>query len=612
MLPAVIAATLFFLVSGAEPAVARELHTSIDLDYLYSQENVGGDVNAETQFNQKYEIKYQTALTTAYDFLGAVRLELQDAWFTDQAGTTRVAPTLEMQAKGSMLQAKLAYEGVINSTDAYHEAGEVTDYSSSLTFDLEATPKLWPDMKLRYQRKRDFQDYTRESTTKDFEFSAKKDIYALRLEYNFRRGDVDDSLPERKGSTETEWSAKATYKEVLWGGTEFELNYEINENYKDDQTRGIFSGESQSYTQRLQTRLKNSLVIGPRLTLGLSWEYEYEQDLLALDFDYKLKNKYLLDLRWETFPWLKIVGEARRETDFTAETSGVDDEDSLTDTLKFGFDLTRLSWLLVAGKAEFKKGDKITANTGGSVDGLDEEKYELIVKNRWGDFWDFTWDAYTTNKHTDAWLSSRETRMKADLKLTWNALIVTPGYEVSRLNEWEREFDFPTNQKQTREARIRFEYQFQLMELFKAVFSHEYDVKVEDNLDEVLNFERILQYTEDTRLNIILAEIIRDVRIEGEIERKGSDTEDDTDPQLVEVSYSLNLDWKREDLTVLSSVKYNDKGDTFDDVSFNARATWHVDRLELTGEYQFDKTIKDATEPKDERRKLNLKLYYKF
>ena len=69
-------------------------------------------------------------------------------------------------------------------------------------------------------------------------------------------------------------------------------------------------------------------------------------------------------------------------------------------------------------------------------------------------------------------------------------LIVTPSYEVSRTNEWERGFDFPTSQQQVRDARIKFEYQFQLLDMFKATFSHEYDYKVDDTLDEVLNFER--------------------------------------------------------------------------------------------------------------------------
>jgi hypothetical protein len=47
-------------------------------------------------------------------------------------------------------------------------------------------------------------------------------------------------------------------------------------------------------------------------------------------------------------------------------------------------------------------------------------------------------------------------------------------------------------------------------------------------------------------------------------------------------------------------------------VSFNAKAAWKRDNLELTGEYQFDKIVKDITEPKDEKRKLNLKLNYFF
>jgi hypothetical protein len=175
-----------------------------------------------------------------------------------------------------------------------------------------------------------------------------------------------------------------------------------------------------------------------------------------------------------------------------------------------------------------------------------------------------------------------------------------------------RDFDFPTSQKQVRDARIKFDYQFQLLDLLKATFSHEYAYKIDDTLDEVLNFERELQFSEDTRLTIILAEFVRDMRIEGEIDRRASDTEDDPDPELVELSYALKLDWKLNDLVLLSSVKYNDKGDTFDDVSFNTKAGWKYEEFEVTGEYQFDKIIKDSTEPKDEKRRLNVKLNYRF
>jgi len=615
-------AAFFCAVSGGpESAVALELNTGVQLDYTYTQDDVGGDVNATTQFNQKYELKYTTSLTSAYDFLGAVRLDLQNAWYTDQASTSQVSPTLEMATKGSQLAARIAYEAIINSTDAYHETGDLTSNSDSVSFDLEMTPALWPEVKLKFQRQRDYEENTSENTTNTFEFQARKDIYGLRLEYNFKRDDTDTALPARTGSTGTTWSARATYKEIIWGGAEFELAYGITESYSDDQTRGVFSGETAAYTQDLKTRLKNSLVIGPRMTLGLAWEYQFDQDLLALDYDYKLKNKYVLDLRWDAFDWLKIASEARRETDLIAAVDGADDERTRTDTLKTGFDLSSISWLRVAGKAEFTSGGKVAANSGGSTDKTEEAKYELIVKNRWENIWDLTVAASSSNKHTNDVLTNRETRVKADMKLKPFDLILTPGYfdlfvtpsyEVSRTNDWEPGFDFPFGQQQVRDAKIKFDYQFQLLDLFRATFSHEYAYKVEDTLDEVLNFERQLQFSEDTRLTIVLTEIVRDLRLECEIDRRASDTEDDPDPELVELSYALKLDWKFENLVVLSSFKYNDKGDTFDDVSFNTKAGWKYEDFDVSGEYQFDKIIKDSTEPKDEKRKLNVKLSYRF
>ena len=101
MVLAGLAALLCAVSGGPESALALELDTGVQFDYTYTQDDVGGDVNATTQFNQKYELKYTTSLTSAYDFLGAVRLDLQNAWYTDQASTSQVSPTLEMATRGS-------------------------------------------------------------------------------------------------------------------------------------------------------------------------------------------------------------------------------------------------------------------------------------------------------------------------------------------------------------------------------------------------------------------------------------------------------------------------------------------------------------------------------
>ena len=501
MVLAGLAAWFCAVFGGPEPAVALELNAGAELDYTYTQDDLGGDVNATTQFNQKYEIKYSTSLTSAHDFLGAVRLDLQDAWYTDQASTSQVAPTLEMATKGSQLAARIAYEAVISSTDAYHETGDVTSYSDSLTFDLEMTPALWPEVKLKFQRRRDYEENASENATNTFEFQTRKDIYGVRLEFDFKREDTDDALPARTGSTATTWSAKATYKEILWGGTEFELAYEINENYADEQTRGVFSGETSAYTQSLKTRLKNSLVIGPRMTLGLAWEYQFDQDLLALDFDYKLKNKYVLDLRWDAFDWLKIASEARRETDLDCGGGRgrrrADEDRHAEGRFRPHFDFL-VAGVRQGGVQERRQGRGRHGRLRGQDRGREvrTDRQEPLGRTSGISPWTPPPRTSTTTMCSRiARPRSRPTlRLKPfDLILTpgYFDLFVTPSYEVSRTNDWEPGFDFPTSQQQVRDAKIKFDYQFQLLDMFKATFSHEYGYKVDDTLDEVLNFERV-------------------------------------------------------------------------------------------------------------------------
>jgi hypothetical protein len=267
-------------LAGVQPAAARDFAASLDFDYSYTQQHSGDDVTATAKFSQKYQLKYETALTTAFDFLGAVRLDLQDAWSTGAAGTSGLSPTLELQVQGSQAAARLTYETSINRTDAYRESGEDTTASSALTFNLELTPRLWPEMKLSVSRRFDKEPFASESTSSTVEFQARKDIYDLRLEFNISLDRNEQTLPELTSGSSTTWSAKASYQEVLWRGTEFGLSYEINESRSVDETRGIFSGESKDYTQAFRTRLRKMFFIAPRIDLGLAWDYEFEQDLL--------------------------------------------------------------------------------------------------------------------------------------------------------------------------------------------------------------------------------------------------------------------------------------------------------------------------------------------
>jgi hypothetical protein len=97
--------------------------------------------------------------------------------------------------------------------------------------------------------------------------------------------------------------------------------------------------------------------------------------------------------------------------------------------------------------------------------------------------------------------------------------------------------------------------------------------------------------------------------LEGEITRKATDTKDDEEPVLVDITYALMLEWVIDDVGLQASFKYDDNGDTFDESSFNTKVAWTREKFDVSGEYQLDKTYSDEI---DEQRKLNLNMNVLF
>jgi predicted porin len=602
-------AALVFLVGLAAPVGASELMPTIDLDYSYQQKHTGDDVFATTNFRQRYRIGYETALSSSFDLLTAVKLEIEDKWSVREAHTSRIAPTLELQVKGSQALVKLTYEGVKSGVDQFNETAGTDNYSNSILLDAELTPIFWPQVRLRLQSKRDYAPETSDRRLQSMETTVLKDIDALRLEFNVRVEHTDTVLAIPATSDSVDWSLRSTYKEVFWSDLEFEFSYELKESDRTEHTLGSFTTDSQDYTQTLRQRMRKSLDLTPRLSLALIWEYQFDQDMLQLSYDTRLNNVYEADLRWEALNWVKLGADLKRESNHQYGKPGDDDVEKLNDTLRFAADLDPMRWLKIASRAELSSKQDTAKNSGNSPTIREEEKYETIVKNRVGEAWDLTLDYLSRNLHTNGWLTETEGKFKGDLALRMWDWLIQPSYEVDKMTDWKERRPTIDKQRQTTEAKIRFEWRQQFLDMLAATFSHEYGVKTEDNLDQVLTFDRTTTLTEDTRLDLVLVDFIRDVRLEGEIDRKATDTEGDADPMLVDVSYSLKLDYKLDYVALSANFKYNSKGSTFDDMLVNTKIEYKGDRVMGSIEYEFDKVFADI---KDETRKLGVKFGCRF
>jgi hypothetical protein len=318
-------------------------------------------------------------------------------------------------------------------------------------------------------------------------------------------------------------------------------------------------------------------------------------------------------MRYDVLPSLKVGGEARRETSLEAATEGGEDTRTLLDSIKGVFDFEPVEWLRIGGAAEKQFEQTEDALTGGSVDHADEEKYELTAKNKFGTAWDLVASSSWTRSYLDGVLQDREAKFKADLRLAlldldWADINLLPSYESTRLESWD-ELGDPTGETSTSDAKFKLEARATLREMLRLTFTHEYSQKITHETDEVANYDRELAFTENTRLNASVSDLLEGLDLEGENERKADDTAGDAEPQLVEITYSLKLTWDYDELSLSSTFKYNDKGEDPDDLEFTAMLGWNGDRFDVSGDYQFTKTYSDLT---DEGRKLNLKLSYKF
>jgi len=598
------------LLLAVRPLAAAELTTTIDLEYKYEQTNDAGDVDASVNYRQKYEVKYETTISSVFDFTGAARLELEDSWDTDAAGTTRTAPTLELEAKGDQAGLKLSYQAVISSTEPYQETGDIDSFSTAADATLQLTPRYLPEVRLKLQRRREMESWAKDRTTRSAEIIVRQDISGLVLEYDLRRDWRESALPRSGDSNAYDWKGKATYKEVLWGGTELEITYELHKAYRTETERGVFVSDEDLATQRFKTALGRTFDLTTRMSLELLWEYEYEEDLLSLDFETKENGKYQAKLRYDPLNWARLTALFKRETKAEDLPLPRDGSSSVTDNLTLQADLQPLKWLRLAGKADIKWDEGLSDGSGRSLDLGREENYEVIAQQLFGEWWDLTLDATSRREFEDGWQISEESKFRAELKLEpVEDLSIEPFYEVTRLREWLVHFPDPDKQKQTREWKIKFDYRKRFLDMLELSFSHEYGLKAEDELDSVLEFQSVVELNEDTRMDVRLEDLIEGLKLEGEIERIASDTEDDADPMTVDVVYSLKLEYKAELFAVVSTLKYNDKGDNFDDLKVNTRVELRTDVLVLGGEYEFGKIYADET---DETRRLNLKLSYKF
>lgn len=602
---AILSAFLFF------PPTARPtlLETTIDLNYTYEQDHAGDVIRGSTKVQQKYEVAYESALTSIFDLLMKVRLDVEDTYNDDAAGTSKLAPSIEVIVEGPKASMNLSYDVARTRTEPYKVAAGGETFDSSYVAEFKIAPDYLPEARLKFERKRTYNEMTLEKVDSNIQFEMRKEIGDFVLDFTYDHKDYEELLPGKATGSEVAWVGGVAYKSTVWWDVDMDLTYEISEEYSENFRRGVFVDEDKEYLHNIQFSLDKSLDLTSRLQADLKYEYEFEQDLLVQDFDYKVAHDMGLALDYLLLHWLEVQGELTREVLTEYDVPPKDKDQALTDTVVLAFNADPRRWLLIAGKSKWEFRKEIEANSGATVDVTENAVYELKARHRWGNWWTLTATGSSEYTYDNDWLVDRKDKFKAGLSLVFFDIDIEPSYKLERGIEYEAFDPLALDQSRNEEFALSLGYARDFSRFIETAFAHNFTLTRVETVDAVLDFEEVVELSEETKIKIALVDVIKDLILEGEITRKATDTENDDEPMLVNITYALALNWEISDIQLGMTYKYDDNGDSFDESSINTKVAWQYENMDVSGEYQFDQTYAYEI---DEQRKFNLKMNVLF
>ena len=601
-----ILSALLILPSTAHSTL---LETTIDLSYTYGQDHLGDVVIGHTTVEQKYEVRYESALTSIFDLIMRVRLDVSDTYEDDAAETSKLAPSIEIVIDGPRASMNLTYDASRSRTEPYRGTSGDESFDNTYSAEFEIDPDYLPAARLKFERSRNYEEMDTEKVTRNIQFEVREEIGDFYLDFNYEHKDTEVLLPGQATDTAVAWAAAAAYKSTVWWDVDIDLTYEISERYSENFKRDVFIDEDKEYTQNITLSLNKSLDLTSRIKADLKYDYDFEQDLLLREFDYQVTQEMGLALDWLLLHWLEVAAEFTRETQHEYDVPPREKVESLSDKVELAFEARPRKWLQIAGKSKWEFEREIEAETGATVEKNDNALYELSMRHNWGKWWELTVTGSSEYEYANDWFVGRQDKVKASLLLVFFDIDIEPTYEVQRSVGYEAFEPLALEQKKKEEFSLRLDYAYDFSRFIQTAFTQGFSLTREDTVDEVLNFEEVVQLSEETKIKIALVDIIRDLTLAGEVTRKATDTEHDDEPMLVNIAYALALDWIVSDIALGMTFKYDDNGDSFDKASINTKVAWQYDNMDVSGEYQLNRTYAYEI---DEQREFNLKMNVLF
>ncbi len=595
----------------AVPVVAGDIQTTVDVGFTLTVERDGEDKTYNRELPIKAEMQYDGNLNALYSLavktVGGYTVKTK----TDEADTRSIEASIDVKLSGPMVDLTTTYSGKKDNTESSLDVAEVNAFSSNYIVDLSTKPEFLPKLKLKWERKRDFESGVQEKLDNKVDLELTYEISDFKSDFKLSRQITEVVIPDGTKNDKTTWQLTLGYGREFFDLLDLQLDYDVKEDFTEIED----APDDKTYIQTLKGSLKSQFDVLAGLTADVSYDYTLDQDLLLAkdyaaydlsEFGYTTDQKLSVGFKRDIMHWITtdVKYEGVNERGGSSIDLQVDNKVSGSVMMK------PWSWLDFETKGE---GVLNTAlQDAGDVETKKTYKYENNLNSTIGESLKFKASNSFEEAYTEDLLEKKTAKYKFESEFKSTPYMTVGGtYNVDRTENWDTSMSAAPFDGRTRnwDVQFKFNYDRTFSDILIVKADYSYSFKHEQEQTATLDMSEGLSMNEDSKINIRLQNIIRDLTVEVELSRKASDTKDDEEPLIEDRTLSVKCEWVLGDLSLSTDYKYDNLGDANDTMSFSSKVAYKRDLYEITGEYQLSKTFSDVIDTSD---KYNLKFKMSF
>ncbi len=604
----VLAAVAVLLASpGDAPAVGNGL---VSGSYQFNWDQTVDKTETETTdtrvLKQAVEIKYRGFLNPKV--FNEVTFKFEQEVNSATPDYTRFMPTLDLGIKAFFWEAKLGAKRTHENSDEPGRNPKTTDsYFLELMYN---PPRAVPDLKTKFTLDKDFEEGVTDTEKKGATFSSVYKLWdALDLKGEYNWTDTTNGIQADSDMRDQKYTFEVAFRHLFTKkirfNTEFKQEIAKSLTFKSDGS-GTVEGTDKNDVTRTW---KNLLAFRPFRDTALegSYDLDLKQNIVNGE-DQNLSTAKVIVAQKILSPF-EVRGQFQR---VTADAKHTKDDNTKTED----------TWTL-EGKAKLskmfdlslKQEDKHTTEVH-PADGTKNQSFGTVTTNAdWlGEITPF-WKASlsyiktvttafnfsTVREET----STVENKYNAKSTFDFKAInfLIEPTYEVTfKEDHTLTDPTKPTNYE-IRDFKFRVAYRFFPTVNMEAKIDHTYGRKTDSLLNNI-------QRMDNTNGNLTWKDPAPGWTIAFDLTRIATDTSGDDLEADITTSAGVKADFKKNNLTLGTSFKYDHKSLTGDTENFDAKGGWTAPYWDLSLTYTYRKTFATVTTPAQEGYTISLTFKY--